>query len=116
MEPPTSRLRAPGRRLPNPRRQQRPGTIHDWLASTELRNYGGYSNPRLDLILSNGVKATSMRARATLYHVAQQIIAGDRPIIYLYNRLGFRATSANLAGARLINGGQGTKIVNAQLR
>ena len=44
------------------------------LATSGARNYGGYSNPRLDLILANGLKATSIQARSTLYRVAQQII------------------------------------------
>ena len=71
------------------------------VATSGTRNYMGYSNPRLDLILSNGVKATSIKARSTLYHVAQQIIHDDRPMIVLYNPTTFAAFSANLAGVQL---------------
>ena len=60
-------------------------TSTDWTASSGLRNYGGYSNPRLDLVLANSRKATSATALRTLYHTAQQIIAADRPTIFLYH-------------------------------
>ena len=71
------------------------------VATSGPRNYMGYSNPRLDLILNNGLKATSTKARSTLYHVAQQIIENDRPVIVLYNPTTFAAFSTNLTGVQL---------------
>jgi peptide/nickel transport system substrate-binding protein len=56
------------------------GLIDPFLSSSGATNWGGYSNPRLDLILANGLKATNIQARKTLYHVAQQIIENDRPV------------------------------------
>jgi peptide/nickel transport system substrate-binding protein len=71
------------------------------LDTSGSSNYGGYSNPRLDLILSIGLKATSIKARSTLYRAAQQIIASDRPYIPLYNPIIFAGVSANVTGVQL---------------
>jgi peptide/nickel transport system substrate-binding protein len=89
--------------------------ISPFLATSGQRNYGGYSNPRLDLILANGVKATSTKARSTLYHLAQQIIASDRPLIILDASITFPAFSTNLTGIRLVAGGS-LRIENAQFK
>ena len=76
------RVRSPARSgRPRPRRATSTGSSRPRGDA----NYSGYSNPRLDLILANGLKATSIKARSTLYRVAQQIIPDDRPIIVLYN-------------------------------
>ena len=37
-------------------------SINDFVATSGSRNYGGYSNPRLDLILANARKATTPKA------------------------------------------------------
>ncbi len=58
--------------------------IYEYVASSGSRNYTGYSNPRLDLILANARKSTSARSLRTLYHVAEQILVNDRPILFLY--------------------------------
>jgi peptide/nickel transport system substrate-binding protein len=85
------------------------------VRSSGARNYMGYSNPRLDLILSNGLKATSFKARATLYHVAQQIIATDRPLLVFYSPTAIAAFSTNVTGIHL--NASGLLIVeNAQYR
>jgi len=61
------------------------GNIFQFVATTGSQNDSGYSNPRLDLILNNARKATTEKARATLYRAAQKIILADRPLIYLYH-------------------------------
>jgi peptide/nickel transport system substrate-binding protein len=75
--------------------------IYQFVASSGTRNFSGYSNPRLDLILENGRKATTTKARATLYRVAQQIMLADRPIIFLYNPIKYAGVSANVTGVQL---------------
>jgi peptide/nickel transport system substrate-binding protein len=89
--------------------------IGELFATAGARNRSGYSNPRLDLILSNGLKATSIAARSTLYHVAQQIIHDDRPGFALYNPVTFAAFSANLTGAQLTYNGLLT-VANARFK
>lgn len=86
-----------------------------FLATPGSRNYSGYSNPRLDLILANGLKATSMKARSTLYRAAQQIIMADRPYVALYNPVTFGAFSANVTGVQLTYRGL-INVANARYR
>ena len=57
--------------------------VFQFLATSGSRNFGGYSNPRLDLILANARKAFSLKARRTLIGTAEQILLQDRPIIFL---------------------------------
>jgi peptide/nickel transport system substrate-binding protein len=83
------------------------------LATSGPNNSSGYSNPRLDLILDNGLKATTTRARSTLYHVAQEIIQVDRPIIVLYNAVTFAAFSTKLTEVQLTPNGK-LSVENAQ--
>ena len=71
------------------------------FATSGSMNIGGYSNPRLDLILANGRKATSSTALRTLYHTAEQIIATDRPIIVLYNAVKSVGISTSVTGVQL---------------
>jgi peptide/nickel transport system substrate-binding protein len=66
-----------------------------------VRNYSGYSSPRLDQILENGRKAYTTKARKMLYHVAQQIILDDRPLIYLYSPIQFAGVSTSVTGVQL---------------
>jgi ABC-type transport system substrate-binding protein len=87
-------------------------TIH--LATWDPRNYSGYSNPRLDLVLANGLKASDPKARATLYRVAQQIILADRPYIAFYNPNTLAASSTNVSGVGLTPTGLLT-VAHAQL-
>ena len=76
-----------------------------FLTTTGPRNGSGYSNPRLDLILANGRKVVTQKARSTLYRVAQQIILNDRPIIYLYHPIKFDGVSTQVTGVQLGVGG-----------
>jgi len=75
--------------------------IYRYLATSGTTNVGGYSNPRLDLILANGLRATEFKARSTLYRAAQQIIHDARPMIFLTTPVIVAAFNANLTGVRL---------------
>jgi peptide/nickel transport system substrate-binding protein len=59
--------------------------LYLFLATKGSRNRVGYSNQRFDVILENGRKAMSGKARRTLYRAAQRIVLADRPMIYLYH-------------------------------
>ena len=89
--------------------------IFQFVATSGSRNWSGYSNPRMDLILSNALKATSRTARATLYRAAQQLIETDRPIIPLYNDVTLAAYNTSLTGITL-NANGSLSIVNAQYK
>jgi peptide/nickel transport system substrate-binding protein len=68
-------------------------------------NQSGYSNPRLDYVLAEAVKATDPKARGVYYRVAQQIIHDERSVIVLYSPVTFAAYSANVTGVELTNSG-----------
>jgi peptide/nickel transport system substrate-binding protein len=85
------------------------------VATTGSANAGGYSNPRLDLILANARKATDFKARSTLYRAAQEIISNDRPIIFLYSPVTFAAVRTDVAGVRLTSDGS-IDVVHARYR
>ncbi len=78
-----------------------PDFNYTWLNSAGSRNYGGYSSPRLDLVLANARKATSPAALKTLYHAAEEIIASDRPVIILYHAVRFTGISSGVDGVRV---------------
>ena len=84
------------------------------LNTSGASNYTGYSNPRLDYVLNNGLEASSFKARAVNYRVAQQIIRDDRPIIVLYARLTFAAFSSSLLTGVQLTAVGGYNLANAQ--
>jgi peptide/nickel transport system substrate-binding protein len=77
------------------------GNIFQFVATTGSQNDSGYTNPRLDLILNNARKATTDKARQTLYRAAQKIILADRPLIYLYHAVARAGVNKSLQGIRL---------------
>ena len=91
-----------------------PGVYDAAQSATVQREAVGYSNPRLDYVLANGLKATQTNARAVDYRVAQQIIHDERPVIVLYNRTSIVAYSASVGGVALDYKGQ-LQLANAQL-
>ena len=72
--------------------------VYEFVAGSGSRDYSGYDNPRLDLILANARKATSPAALKTLYHAAEEILIVDRPIIYLSHPTTYAAVSNSVSG------------------
>jgi peptide/nickel transport system substrate-binding protein len=64
-------------------------------------NFSGYANPRVDLLLANGPKAQTVRARRTLYHALETVVANDRPVIYFFHIVRISAFDAGLSGMDL---------------
>jgi ABC-type transport system substrate-binding protein len=79
--------------------------ISQFFASWGVRDYSGYSSPRLDYVLSNGLKATALQARTVDYRVAQKILLTDRPGIFLVNAVTLAAFSTSLRGVQLLANG-----------
>jgi peptide/nickel transport system substrate-binding protein len=82
------------------------GDTFDFFDSNGPRNYSGYSNPRMDYVLENGLKATNAKARAVNYRVVNQIVEADRPRIFLYAPILLTAVSSSIEGLFLNGGGQ----------
>jgi peptide/nickel transport system substrate-binding protein len=77
--------------------------VYQFVATSGSRNFGGYSNPRLDLILDNSRKAITTKALKTLYHAALQIVLADRPIIFLDHAIIYAAVSTSVKGVELLS-------------
>ena len=77
--------------------------VYEFLATTGDRNFGGYSNPRLDVILANARKAWAPKALKTLWHTAFQIMLSDRPFIFLGHRIVYAAVSSNVKGVEFLS-------------
>jgi peptide/nickel transport system substrate-binding protein len=77
------------------------GILRERYGSEGAGNTSGYENPRVDLLLANGRKALTVKARRTLYHALQIIVANDRPVIYLYHIVKFSAFDTSLTGLDL---------------
>jgi peptide/nickel transport system substrate-binding protein len=75
------------------------GNIYQFVHTRGSLNDSGFSSPRLDLILDNARKASTPRARKTLYRAAMTIIRAQRPLIYLWypvNRFGVKRSVAGV--------------------
>jgi peptide/nickel transport system substrate-binding protein len=77
----------------------------DLFDSQGDQNYTGFSSPQLDLIISNLLKATSTQSQKKLVHVADQILATDRPVLSLYYPIQFLGYDTGLSGIQAVNGG-----------
>jgi peptide/nickel transport system substrate-binding protein len=77
------------------------GNIYQFVATTGSQNDSGYTNPRLDLILNNARKASTEKARRTLYRAAEKIILADRPLIYLYHGVTRAGLDKSLKGVTM---------------
>jgi peptide/nickel transport system substrate-binding protein len=76
------------------------GNIYQFVTTKGELNDSGYSNPRLDLILNNARKATSLKARMTLYHAAQKLIEQTRPVIFTDHGLRILTVNKNVKGVK----------------
>ncbi len=88
--------------------------VYQYLATDGSRNFEGYSNPRLDLILRNARKATSRKALKTLWHAAFRIILADRPIVYFDHGITTAAVATNVKGVEFLSDLQ-LRVADAQL-
>ena len=61
------------------------GNIYQFVHSKGSLNNLGWSSPRMDLLLDNARKATTMRARRTLYSAAYRILRSQLPLLYLWH-------------------------------
>ena len=67
-------------------------------------------------MLKNGLEASSLKARAINYRIAQQSIHDDRPIIVLYARVSTFVFNASLLTGVQPNAVGGYSLANAQFK
>ena len=68
-------------------------------------NTAGYSNAQLDLTLDNARKATTDKARTTLYANAMRIVHRQRPLIYLWHPVQYDGVSKKVSGVQMLPDG-----------
>lgn len=61
-------------------------------------NYGGYSNPEVDKLLSENTMISDIEERKEIIGKADAIVTEDQPATFLYNPLGHLAVSNDLQG------------------
>jgi peptide/nickel transport system substrate-binding protein len=74
------------------------GNIYQFVHSKGSLNNLGWSSPRMDLLLDNARKATTLGARKKLYSSVYKILRQQLPLIYLWNPVNRHGVSKNVAG------------------
>jgi peptide/nickel transport system substrate-binding protein len=77
------------------------GNIYGFVHSKGTLNDAGFSNAQLDLVLDNARKATTDKARTTLYANAMRIIHRQRPLIYLWHPIQRDGVSKKVDGVQM---------------
>lgn len=77
-----------------------PYTNENIFATGEERNYGSYSNPKVDELFKAGMKEFDSEKRAEIYGEIFNIIYEDQPYLFLYNRNFFYGFNKGLRGYR----------------
>jgi len=75
-----------------------PSTLENLWKTGESRNYGGYSNKRVDELFALGQKEYDQEKRAEYYREIDQILWEDQPYTWLYSRSAFYAFNKKLRG------------------
>jgi len=75
-----------------------PSTLENLWKTGESRNYGGYSNKRVDELFALGQKEYDQTKRAEYYREIDQILWEDQPYTWLYSRSAFYAFNKKLRG------------------
>ena len=81
------------------------GNIYQFVHSKGSQNNLGYSSPRIDLLLDNARKATTMQARRTLYSAAYRILRSQLPLIYLCHPVNRHGVNRKVRGVQIYGDG-----------
>ena len=77
-----------------------PYTNENIFGTGEDRNYGSYSNPKVDDLFTAGMKEFDSEKRAAIYGEIFKLIHADQPYLFLYNRSSFYGFNKELRGYR----------------
>ena len=81
------------------------GNTANRLTTAASSNYGSFSSPQLDDLLSRAARITDTTQRAQLYGQAVQVIQRENPIVYTYRRRNLTVHSAGVAGIQVYTDG-----------
>src|SRR5690606_20586662 len=77
-----------------------PFTNENIFGTGEGRNYGSYSNPKVDELFKAGMKEFDPEKRTEIYGEIFNLIHEDQPYLFLYNRSSFYGFNKSLRGYR----------------
>jgi peptide/nickel transport system substrate-binding protein len=77
-----------------------PFTNQNIYGTGEERNFGSYSNPKVDELFKAGMKEFDRAKRAEIYGQLANLIYEDQPCLFLYNYNSFYGFSKRLRGYR----------------
>jgi peptide/nickel transport system substrate-binding protein len=81
------------------------GNIYQFVHSNGSLNNLGWSSPRMDLLLDNARKATSVGARKKLYRSVYMILRQQLPLIYLWNPVNRHGVTKSVTGVQTFGDG-----------
>jgi len=64
----------------------------------EVFNFTGYSNPKVDQLLTEGRKTQGFDARKAIYKQVNKMVVDDAPYIYMYNPANINAYRSYVKG------------------
>jgi peptide/nickel transport system substrate-binding protein len=76
-----------------------------FLSTTSSGNYGGFSSPQLDDLLSQASRLTDPAQRAEVYGRAVQLIQRENPIVYTYRLRNITVHSTAVTGVEVYSDG-----------
>jgi peptide/nickel transport system substrate-binding protein len=76
-----------------------------FLSTLSSANYGGFSSPELDDLLSRAARVTDPAQRAQLYGQAVQVIQRENPIVYTYRLRNLTVHSTRVSGIEVYSDG-----------
>ncbi|MET0132114.1 MAG: ABC transporter substrate-binding protein [Kibdelosporangium sp.] len=81
------------------------GNTTRFLSTGAAANYGGFSSPELDGLLSQASRVTDVGQRAELYGKAIAVIQRDNPIVYTYRVRNLTVHTTRVAGIEVYSDG-----------
>jgi peptide/nickel transport system substrate-binding protein len=81
------------------------GNIYQFVHSKGSLNNLGWSTPRMDLLLDNARKATSLGARKKLYSSVFRILRAQLPLIYLWHPVNRHGVQKTVTGVQTYGDG-----------
>lgn len=74
------------------------GNMFNFLSTGGGNNYSGYSNDKVDKLLTDAASTNDLKERSKSYGDAVKKVQADNPIIYLYRARSLTAFSTGIAG------------------
>jgi peptide/nickel transport system substrate-binding protein len=74
------------------------GNMYNFLSTGGGNNYSGYSNEKVDELMSKAAAVNDTDERADLYGQVVEIVQEDNPVIYLYRVRSLTAYTTDIAG------------------